>query len=320
MISVRKLLDPHAPLDVRAERIGMRSTIHVCVVLVALVLSGPIRGQETPVRYIDHIMIRSDMPDELFAFFSEMLQLPIAWPLSDRGGVVSGGIGFGNVNVEAIKFPGQIKEPAPTHLVGLALKPSSLDQSLRELERRGIAYGAPRPFVSRGPGGVRVTFFTNVTLLPLSDADRPAHATIHVFLSEYNPAYVDAVARRDRLRDELAAKRGGPLGLVRVQQVIIGTTDLKKANRTWEKLVAPSPAAGVDLWQIGDGPAVRLVQAERDILQGLVLAVAALPGARNFLEERGLLGATSETELSIAPSKVHGLSIRIIADPRNKRQ
>src|SRR5687768_17390116 len=57
MISVRKLLDPHAPLDVRAERVGMRSTIHVCAVLVALVLSGSIRGQEAPVRYIDHIMI-----------------------------------------------------------------------------------------------------------------------------------------------------------------------------------------------------------------------------------------------------------------------
>ena len=64
---------------------------------------------------------------------------------------MSGGVGFGNVNIEAIKFPGQSNDPTPTHLVGLALKPSSLDQSLRELDRRGIAYGAPRPFVSVGP-------------------------------------------------------------------------------------------------------------------------------------------------------------------------
>lgn len=150
----------------------MFSVAHCCVALAAMVLSGPIRGQElppAPVQYIDHIMIRSDDPDELFAFFSETLQLPIAWPLADRGGVVSGGVGFGNVNIEAINFPGQTNDPTPTHLVGLALKPPSLSESLRELERRGIAYGAPRPFVSAGADGIRITSFTSVTLEELSD-------------------------------------------------------------------------------------------------------------------------------------------------------
>jgi hypothetical protein len=297
----------------------MFSLTHCCVALTAMVLSGQIRGQDlppAPVQYIDHIMIRSDDPDELFAFFSETLQLPIAWPLADRGGVVSGGVGFGNVNIEAIKFPGQINDPAPTHLVGLALKPPSLSQSLRELERRGIAYGAPRPFVSAGADGVRIASFTNVTLKDLSDADRPGDATIQVFLSEYNPVYVDAIERRARLRDELVARRGGPLGLVRVQEVIIGTADLREANRTWEMLLAPASITDVDLWGIGDGPAVRLIQAERDMIQGLVLAVRALPMARDFLEERGLLGASSETELVIAPSRIRGLNIRIVTESR----
>jgi hypothetical protein len=293
----------------------MRSAAHVWIALAAMLLSGPIRGQEAPVQYVDHIMIRSDQPGELFAFFAETLQLPIAWPLADRGGVVSGGVGFGNVNVEAIKFPGQIKDPAPTHLVGLGFKPSSLGRSLLELDRRGMAYGAPRAFPFTGPDGERVTAFTNVTLLELSDADRPANATMQVFLSEYNPAYVDAVARRDRLRDELAVRRGGPLGLVRVQEVIVGTADLKKANRTWQKLAAPAPPSGADLWRIGDGPAVRLVQAEGDMLQGLVLAVSGLPTARDFLEKMGLLGAASETELVIVPSKICGLDIRLVAVP-----
>jgi hypothetical protein len=294
----------------------MRSATPVCIALAAIVLSGPIRGEEMPVQYVDHIMIRSDQPDELFAFFSETLQLPIAWALADRGGVISGGVGFGNVNVEAIRFPAQLKDPAPTHLVGFALKPFSLNQSLLELERRGIAYGTPRPFPFTGPDGARVTAFTNVTLLELSDADRPANATMQVFLSEYNPIYVDAVGRRARLRDELAARRGGPLGVVRVEEVIVGTADLRKANRAWQKLVAPAAASGADLWRIGDGPAVRLVQAEKDMLQGLVVAVSALPAARDFLEKKGLLGAGSETELVIAPSRIRGLNIRLVAVPQ----
>jgi hypothetical protein len=297
---------------------AMLSATRFCVAFATTVLCGPIQGQElsaAPVQYIDHIMIRSDEPDELFALFSKTLQLPIAWPLADRGGVVSGGIGFGNVNIEAIKFPGQINDPTPTHLVGLALKPMSLGESLRELERRGIAYGAPRPFVSVGPNGARATSFTNVTLKQFSDADQPRDATFQVFLSEYNPMYVDAVARRSRLRAELAARRGGPLGLVRVQEVIIGTVDLRGANRTWQMLVAPAPSADVNLWRIGDGPAVRLVQAERDMIQGLVLAVADLPTARDFLVESGLLGASSETELVVAPSEIRGLNIRLVSEP-----
>jgi hypothetical protein len=302
---------------IRAKLAAVLSAARFYVALAATVVCGPIQGQELsapPVQYIDHIMIRSDEPGELFALFSKTLQLPIAWPLADRGGVVSGGIGFGNVNIEAIKFPDQINDPAPTHLVGFALKPFSLGESLRELERRGITYGDPRPFVSVGPNGARTTFFTNVTLKQLSDADRPGAATFHVFLSEYNPVYVDAVARRSRLRSELAAGNGGPLGLVRVQEVIIGTVDLEGANRTWKMLVAPEQSADINLWRIGDGPAVRLVQAERDMIQGLVLAVTDLPKARDFLVESGLLGTSSETELVVAPSKIRGLNIRLISE------
>src|SRR5687767_11777379 len=61
-----------------------------------------------PIRQIDHIMIRTASPHELYAFFTETLQLPVAWPItSPRAGVTTGGVGFGNVNVEAIQFTGQ---------------------------------------------------------------------------------------------------------------------------------------------------------------------------------------------------------------------
>ena len=189
----------------------------VCVALAALLLSGGIGGDsigaqerlQPVVQHIDHIMIRAQEPGELYAFFVDTLQLPVAWPLAERGGVTSGGVGFGNVNVEAIRFPGQSGEPGPAHLVGFAFKPVGLEKSLAELKRREIEYGEPRPFVTTGPDGTRTTSFTNVTLSRFSDADRPGAATLHVFLSEYNPVYVDAEQRRARLRKELAARDGG---------------------------------------------------------------------------------------------------------------
>ena len=265
-----------------------------------------------PVEHIDHVMIRSDRPNELYTFFTETLQLPVAWPMAERGGVTSGGVGFGNVNVEAIKFPGQTDRAAQTHLVGFAFKPSPLRQSLAELDQRGITYGEPRPFVSTSRDGARMTFFTNVTLHQFSDSDRPAEARVHVFLSEYNPAYVDVNERRTRLRAQLAARGGGPLGVRSVREVIIGTTDFATANRSWGRLLAPRRASAPGLWKVGDGPAIRLVPAGENMLQGLVISVGSLPQARAFLQEKGLLGSASATEVTIAPTMIHGLNIRLV--------
>ena len=66
-------------------------------------------------------MIRTGDPRELYSFFVETLQLPIAWPMtSPRPGVMTGGVGFGNVNVEAIQFPGR-----PIHGRGWSALPSN---------------------------------------------------------------------------------------------------------------------------------------------------------------------------------------------------
>ena len=294
----------------------MTSLQRVYVALAATLLSGGIWGAATlaqerlqpVVQHIDHIMIRAQEPDELYAFFVDTLQLPVAWPLAERGGVTSGGVGFGNVNVEAIRFPGPSGEPRPAHLVGFAFKPLALDKSLAELKRRGIEYGAPRPFVTTGPDGTKTTSFTNVTLSHFSDADRPAAATLHVFLSEYNPAYVDAEQRRARLRQELTSRAGGPLGIRGVEEIVVGTTDLNAANGLYGKLLEPAvPVSGV--WRIGDGPSIRLVHADKNLVQELLVRVVSLDRARKFLEERKLLGSVSETRVRITPAKIHGVNI-----------
>jgi hypothetical protein len=263
------------------------------------------------VQHIDHVMIRTDRPDELYAFFVETMRLPVAWVLAERGGVTSGGVGFGNVNVEAIRFLGQINEPKPTLLVGFAFKPVALSESLAELRRRGLAYGEPRPFVSIAADGTRATSFTNVTLTDFSDADRPAASTLHVFLSEYDPKYVDSDQRRTRLSRELAERTGGPLGVLRVEEVVVGTKDLEAANELYGRLLHPTlPISGV--WQIGDGPSIRLVSAEENLIQRLVIRVASLDRARTFLNERNLLGSASTTQVTIAPSKLYGVNLVLV--------
>ena len=269
------------------------------------------RATVHPIRQIDHIMIRTGDPRELYGFFAETLQLPIAWPLtSPRAGVMTGGVGFGNVNVEAIQFPGQI-DPRP-RLLGFAFEPSALDESLIELTRRGLTSGARRPLVATGPDGSKRTLWTNVTLRQFSDSDNPADATIHIFLGEYSPTYVNVDERRTRLRAQLIAGGGGPLGLLDVKEVIIGAADLEMSRRLWQRLLDPTPPAAANTWQIGSGPAVRLVRASENRVQALLLRVASLERAKAFLREKQLLGMEAAGQVAIDPMKIGGLDLRLV--------
>ena len=145
----------------------------------------------------------------------------------------------------------------------------------------------------------------------LSDADRPANATTHIFLSEYSPSYVDVAERRERLRAELSARGGGPLGILSVSEIIIGSTDLERARESWGRLLAPSRPSTSDSWRLGDGPSIRLVPADQNGLQGFVVNVVSLDGAMAFLRENNMLGAIAETSITIAPAIVGGISVRL---------
>lgn len=268
-------------------------------------------GVTSPIRQIDHIMIRTGNPLELYTFFTGTLQLPVAWPItSPRAGVTTGGVGFGNVNVEAIQFPAQ--KDAQPRLVGFALEPSSLTESMTELTRRGITLGERRPLIAAGADGSKNTLWTNVTLRPFSDSDGPADATMHLFLSEYSPAYVNVEERRARLRRQLVAGGGGPLGVVEMKEVIIGATDVAAARRLWQSLLDPIPSSAPDSWQIGDGPAVRLIPAAENRIQTLVIRVASIERATTFLRDKRLLRADPEGRPTIDPSKVGGLDFRLV--------
>ena len=265
-----------------------------------------------PIRRIDHIMIRADDPAKLYAFFTDTLQLPIAWPMiSPREGVATGGVGLGNVNVEAIRFPGQKSQPSGAQLLGFGFEPSPLAAALAELDGRGITYGAPRPLIATGQGGSKNTLWTNVTLRQFSDGEAP-DATTHVFLSEYSPTYVNVDERRERLRKQLAESGGGPLGVEAVKEVIVRVSDLEAARGLWQKLLDPTPSSSLNTWQVGDGPAIRLLPARENAPHGLVIIVASLPRAKAFLREKGLLGPDSEDEATIEPSKIYGLNIRVV--------
>ena len=60
---------------------------------------------DTLINQIDHILIQQKYTKEIFVTMSEILDLPIAWDIKSYGGLfVSGGICFGNINIEILNY------------------------------------------------------------------------------------------------------------------------------------------------------------------------------------------------------------------------
>jgi hypothetical protein len=257
------------------------------------------------VKQVDQILIESDNPKTLFGFFSDTLQLPTAWPLTDNQGFESGGLGAGNVILELFRYAGQgnIAKPEDTgaRFAGIAFEPYPLDEALSELETRGIPFNSPERHISTLPDGSQGILSTTVVLPSLSQPG------LSIFLYEYSPEFLRVQVRRRQLGNRLALNNGGPLGILSVGPIIIASQDLKRSKTGWAQLLG-NPVSP-DNWEAGEGPDIRLVEGAGNGIQKIVLRVKSLNRAKTFLEEKQMLGSSSVEEICLNESRVQGLNI-----------
>jgi hypothetical protein len=267
-----------------------------CLFALAAFSTANAQTPEVLVRQIDHIMLVSDEAEELFRLFSEKLSLPVAWPFQSNPSFSSGGVSFGNVNIELIRFT-QRRQPG---FRGVALEPNSLTEVVTGMDVRGLKHGDPAPFHGKDPSGAERLLWTNISLPTLQPA----------FLCKFNFFEVDD--RRASLHRELRNRSGGPLGIETAMELVIGVRDMATAQRDWSILLGPVPSAQDRVWQIGSGPSIRLVTAQEDHLALLRVKVKSLERARAFLKAENLLGLDAGREISIDRSRVAGADIRLV--------
>jgi hypothetical protein len=135
--------------------------------------------------------------------------------------------------------------------------------------------------------------------------------TVEVFLCEFGH---DLPARRQSLREQLGARDGGPLSVQSVREILYGARDVERMKANWQKLLNPLQPSSQGTWQIGAGPAIRVVQADKDEIQQLIIAVKSLEQARRFLKERNLLGTDQPAAVTMAGSLLQGLNIALVED------
>ena len=280
-------------------------------------------GDMPIVRQVDHIIIGADAPEALCSLLSEKLQLPKVMPFIPYGMGGKGAVSTGNVCFEIFSPISPPSEPRPARIVGFAFEPLPLVESLTELDRRGIAHGGPEP--THSPDGELL--WTNVMLSELTEGwvsmsdftqyTGPRDRGLNVFLCEYHAldhwgVRTWAPSHRPTLLDQLRSREGGPVGLLAAKEITVGVSDYSDAIARWGRLLAPAPSLGEGAWAVGDGPAIRLVPSTDTAILSLTFAVESLDRARMFLASKDMLGESSEHQVTISPSKVQGLDLRLV--------
>lgn len=250
---------------------------------------------EPIVRQIDHVYVPLEDAPTGFAFLTESLGLPVAWPYSDYGFFGSGGVCLANVNLEALnanEFPtGRLQHPA--RISGIAFEPSAgIDELLAALDGRGISHTPPIPY---GPSTDN-PLWTNVGF----------DVTEGTFVCKY---HFDVPARRKQLNDELAANGGGALGIVAMEELVIAAREIETAVERWRRLLNPIDPSAERVWTIGHGPSVRLVPGDADRVEHVVLRVRSVADARTGAESLGLSVGEADGGISLAPDELGGLAV-----------
>ena len=268
------------------------------VVLIGLASSAMSQSTKPIVRQIDHVLFVTPGGSMLVSLLTDTLQLPKVWPQQDDTWTASSGIGFGNVTLEVFHRPPTAPSEAPRagRITSLALQPVSLETALRELQSRGIGHNPP-PQKTRAPGEPPPRW-TTVGLEGFGHG---------LFLIQYSFDMDERRARFDRI---LREQKGGTLGIIRVDEVVIATEHPDQVRRQWEALLGPTASSrSGDAWTIGDGPRISLVKTGDPREGEFVVEIKSLGEATKALRRLEIPFVTTKSEIRIDPKPLLGLRL-----------
>jgi hypothetical protein len=289
-------------------KIGLMSGI--CIVITTLVLilmiyspkTSP--GGEIPptVRQIDHIMVQVPDPGPVYRLFTDDLGLPVAWPMTDYGSFSTGGVSFGNVNMEILNSSPQMKEqgvvPIRNGIVGVAFQPiPGLEQTVRILDEGQVSHSEIMPFTAEING-------TNTTLwnsLVLNDV---MPGTL-VFYCEYT---FNQTGFRQRMESALAAANGGAAGITGLKEIAVGYAD-PAVMRHWQNILPEAPGGQPEYRDGGNGVRVHLFRSNITAVSSITVQVRSLDQVKAVLGEKGILETGSDDQVFMRPDTISGIRI-----------
>jgi hypothetical protein len=263
------------------------------------------------VRGIDHFFAAAPTPEPLYRIFRDTLGLPEVYPFRSYGSFASGVVSMGNVLFEVVTWdvpPGDSLRTRFTEFIGIAFEPSErLPTTLARLRDHGLVYQAPESVMYTTPQGIRALGYVNVGLdgpggLP------PARASIFINDNLGSPR---AASHRTEGANELARRGGGPLGVLGVQELVIGVERRRVVLAHWRRLLESSAQESGGVITFPTGPAIRFVEAPAGAILETVVRVRSLEQAERFLASKGMLRREHGHVLISLPI-ASGLRIRLV--------
>jgi hypothetical protein len=287
--------------------------VALALVVAFAIGSQPALSEANPlplITKVDHVYVVSDRPEQLYNFFQQRLQLPIAWPYADYGGFASGAVSLGNAALEFVKFKAAPNAAVTTKFDGIGFEPvDNARAATSRLASMGIPHGPQEPFKFSDNGAEHVAW-TTIELRHM----HPSGPTI--FLCDYADRKGVAETQK-KAAEELSSSNGGTLGVTSLAVIILDVTSVTGASHGWEKLQDSVPKGHPGTFTFGHGPVIRLVQAGTESFAGIVMSVKSLERAQKFLSDNKMLGHIKTQEISIDPKVVDGLQITLVQQASN---
>jgi hypothetical protein len=289
-------------LDLLRGRLGRTLIVLASVAVLAALLAGGCGSSQPVVKKMDHVTIATTDSAGLFAFFTEGLGLPVAWPYTQYPGFSSGGVQAGNVNLETLGMTvqGSSSKQSGADIYGVVFEPDGdLAKITPELKARGAEPGKPKPQTTT-VNGQTVTLYTTMSL------DALATKAYIVYLCQYSPDY------KAKLDSHKATPPMGGIGLMSTAEIDIVAKDVAKTRDQWAKIFAPAKMSKDGLMPIGSGPAVRITAGPADVITTIVFNVQDLSKAVNFLQGKNMLKASTASQAILDPGKSQGVQIKLV--------
>jgi hypothetical protein len=238
--------------------------------------------------------------DAVFLLFRDTLKLPVVFgDLSKPGSSTErlyAGFSVGNAYLEPCgpyqnDAPFSAAQPARFHGLTFSSAPA-IAAAAAELECRHI----PAAEIA-GSGHLPRYIYLKDTLL---SGEKQA-VSIWEIQNKNDQVCLDA------LRSSLQAAQGGPLGVERMDEVwldIPGEQNLAQ----WSKLLAPAKCKG-RAWLVGDGPALRITTGKELGIEAIILKVASLKAAEEYLLQAHLVNKHTPDGLELDTKRTSGLRI-----------
>lgn len=291
------------------------------------------------IRGIDRVLIHTQDVERVFGRFRYEFGLPVAWPITDCGLLVSGGLHAGNMTIEIGRFAGF--EVPGTWLYGLGFAPwLPTWETMNGLVSRKVLHAPPVTLHYKEPVTTRSTFTFLRNLLdgqpntpfwlgrPWGGDTRICRAL--AFISTWmvgteagsltfskllgSSAVFMCDSHIDRHPERLAelkttwkrTRQGGPYGITGIAAV-----DIEVAANTacWGRLLDRPDLETHAIHSFSMGPPLRFHAGGRNRLLGIEFSCADIEStAQKLIEKRWLVPASGKS-IILSPDRMDGLTI-----------